>query len=378
MRRLRRIPSLLFLAARAWAGDAGDAWLAKAGLGPHAHPEDMAAIEASARREGALTIWSASGRVARTAKSFEDRYGIAVSVIDLQAQELIAKVREDQAAARSGADIYLFGDAPEVQSTLARDGSAWPWLAPDDEEAIPPELREGLPAHHVSAVGVLYDAASYGEPPIRTWWDLTTPRWRGRVVMKALDRAGGDLNLFAAFVEYADVLASSYEARFGEKLELHGTKNAGYELLKRLIENDPIFTESGSDAAALVLAPKGDRPLLGIMALSQAVAPSGHGLRLAWAHDLKPCAGLAVTYPIAIARGALHPSAATLFIHYALGAEGYEPYAEFGTWPARGDVPASEGIASYAEAGFWLPDPDVMFRERDALLAFVAASVKKQ
>lgn len=99
----------------------------------------------------------------------------------------------------------------------------------------------------------------------------------------------------------------------------------------------------------------------------------------AWrAHDLTPCSGLAVTYPMGVANRARHPSAAKLFLHYALGAEGYEPYAEFGTWPSREDVPMDEGIASYAEAGFWLPDPDVMFRERQALLDFVAAFDERQ
>lgn len=289
----------------------------------------------------------------------------------MSSQNLVKKVRYDQQAGGFNADVYLFGDAPEVLSTLVKSKAAWPWLSSDLEAVIPAELRVGLPAHHVSAVGLIYNSELYAEPPVKSWWDLTTPEWQGRVVTKDLSKAGGSLHLFTTFVQHSDEMARDYRERFGEEIDLHGSPNAGYEFVRRFLANKPIFTASGSEAADKVGASNVTNPPVGIMTLGKVRYKGERSLNLKWVPGLKPAAGIAFSDPIAIANGAKHPDAAKLFVHFALDREGFTPYMEYGTWPARSDLPLAAEMRPLGEMGFWFVDPEFHFRERRALADFI-------
>ncbi|MFN7975676.1 MAG: ABC transporter substrate-binding protein [Acidobacteriota bacterium] len=348
------------------------AWFKAAKLGPFRDKsETVATVEAAARKEGEVVVWSLSSRLEETGKAFEKKYGIKCSVQSMGTQDLLKKVRYDQQAKGFNADVYLFGDAPEVLSTLVKQGQAWPWLSPEMERAIPESLKVGLPAHHVSAIGVIYNSDKYAQPPIKSWWDLTTPPWQGRVVMKDLKKGGGDVNLFSAFVQHSDDLARDYKDHFGEEIKLDGTPNAGYEFLKRLLANKPIFTPSGSEAADKVGASNVVDPPVGLMTLGKVRYKGERSLALKWIPGMTPASGLAYPDPIGVANGAKHPYAAKLFIEYALSVEGYKPYLEYGTWPARTDVPLPEEMIPLSQAGFWIVDPDYNFKVRKDIFDFI-------
>lgn len=349
-----------------------EAWLAAAKVGPRSDPsESLADIETKARAEGKVVVWSLSSRLEETGKAFEQKYGIKCEVQAMGTQDLINKVRLDQRAGGHHADAYLFGDAPEVLSTLLKEKTVWNWIPPGLDQSIPANLREPLLTHHVSAVCLIYNSDKYGESPVKSWWDLTTPEWKGRAVMKDLSKAGGSLHLFTAFVQHSDELAADYEARFGEKLVLDGTPNAGYEFLKRFLANSPIFTASGSDAADKVGADNVANPPVGVMTLGKVRYKGERSLNLKWASTLTPVAGLAYPDPIGVANGATNVNAAKLFIAFAIGQEGYKPYMEYGTWPARLDLPLHEELPALADARVWFVDPEFNFKERKAMGDFI-------
>ena len=93
-----------------------------------------------------------------------------------------------------------------------------------------------------------YNDEAYPDgPPITSWWDLTKPEWNGRVLLiNPLDNHS-HMCIYAGIVLNADAFADDYKRVFGEEITLHGTENAGYELLKRLSANDVIFMNSGSE-----------------------------------------------------------------------------------------------------------------------------------
>ena len=84
-----------------------------------------------------------------------------------------------------------------------------------------------------------------------------------------------------------------------------------------------------------------------------------------------PVAGLAYPDPIGVANGASHPSAAKLFIAFALEEEGYAPYMEYGTWPARSDIRLHEELPPLPDARVWFVDPEFNFKERKAVGDFI-------
>ena len=53
--------------------------------------------------------------------------------------------------------------------------------------------------------------------------------------------------VYVGIVLDASAFAADYKRVFGEEITLHGTENAGYELLKRLSANDVIFMNFGSE-----------------------------------------------------------------------------------------------------------------------------------
>ncbi|MFN7975600.1 MAG: ABC transporter substrate-binding protein [Acidobacteriota bacterium] len=372
-RRAELVVPFLALAALLGCGPKFDqqAWLRDARLGPFKDAEPLTEIERKARVEGKLVVWSQSSRLSATGRAFEKKYGIACVVQAMDAQDLIRKVRLDQESSGFNADVYLFGDAPEVLSTITRAGHVWPWVTPATEAEIPAPLRVGLPAHHVSAIGLVYNAAKYAEPPIKSWWDLTTPAWRGRVVMKDLTKGGGDINLVSTFIEHGDELEKDYRARFGEDLRLDGTKSAGYEFLKRLLANNPIFTASGSEASDQVGAANVANPPIGVMTLGKVRYKEERDLALKWMADVTPVPVVAFPEPIGVANGAKHPNAAKLFIEYAQSDEGYAPYSDYGTWPARTRAPVPEGMAPLAETPHWTVDAEFNFKVRTEVFDFI-------
>ena len=94
-------------------------------------------------------------------------------------------------------------------------------------------------------------------------------------------------------------------------------------------------------------------------------------LDLKWVAGVSPAAGLAYPNPIGVANGARHPNAAKLFIHFALGEEGYAPYMEYGTWAARTDIALHPEMVPLPQSGFWFVDPEFNFRERKAVQDFI-------
>jgi len=61
-----------------------DAWLREAELGPYEGTQDWAEIEAKAREEGEVIVYSSSSRIAKVAEAFEATYpGTKVTYYEL-------------------------------------------------------------------------------------------------------------------------------------------------------------------------------------------------------------------------------------------------------------------------------------------------------
>ncbi len=85
---------------------------------------------------------------------------------------------------------------------------------------------------------------------------------------------GGTLDYFIMMVLKADELAAEYERYYEEPIKLT-TANAGYEWIKRLMENDPLLVRGEKDVPAII----------GEKGLKDAPVGLVAGSRFAWVND---------------------------------------------------------------------------------------------
>lgn len=72
---------------------------------------------------------------------------------------------------------------------------------------------------------------------------------------------GSDINLMASFIRFSDQMAASYKEEFGQDIVLsEGSENAGYEFIKRLLDNNIVLTKGGDDVVISVGAPGQEAP----------------------------------------------------------------------------------------------------------------------
>ena len=159
---------------------------------------------------------------------------------------------------------------------------------------------------------------------------MTKPEWKDGFVIRDPLRAEGSLHWLTMFVRYADEVAADYERVFGEPIKLT-TPNAGYELIKRLLDNG-LMLESGSRAVLDAVAQHNlKRPPIGATTSSKYrdVLSGDYQFEILW--DLTPSAGYAYEDALVVAGYAPHPNAAKLLIRWLMGAgdeeaTGFEPW----------------------------------------------------
>ncbi len=347
-----------------------DDWERWAKLGKYRPKEDnWDEIIEAAKKEGSVVVYSNSSRVFEFCRTFYNKYGIKAEPNDLGTVSLMEKLSREQNAGVYNADVILVGDAPTFINEFFATGMVYSFIPSD----IYPKLeekakKEPLAIHHYGAKVVMYNTEKYKKPPIDSWWDMTRPEWKGKLVTKDPLKSGSEFNLFALIVRHSDEMARLYKEEFGEDIVLHGTENAGYEFLKRLIQNGLVLFGGGGDVASAVGARHQTSPPLGITSYSKLRTADENNLSLGVILDLKPVAGFYTKALISIAKFAKHPNAAKLMVWWMMGGPGgkelagYEPYHVLGDWSPRTDIEEPKGQVSLDSGYFWEEDTDWLYK----------------
>ena len=332
------------------------AWLQLAELGEYQPAvEDWGAIYDAAREEGKVVIYSLSSRIYDAISSFKAVYpGVEVEAFDLTDTEQVEKLIREQGAGIYSVDILFFAGAIVPELELLPQGYIYNYVPHQlfdgkaTAETIPEAMREPLLVHSLESKVVFYNTENYPDTlPLTTLWALTRPEWNGRVQMKDPMMTEENMNFLQTIVQHADDMAAAYEVEFGEPIALSaGVENAGYEFIKRLVENDIVLTSSDGDAAKAVGAVGQEAAPVTLSVASSKLRyndTKGTVLGIAW--DLEPMAGITKQNMLAIANLAPHPNAAKLLIRYMLGDSfgggGFIPFNVPGGWSARSDVPSA-------------------------------------
>lgn len=324
-----------------------------------------------AKEEGLVTIYSITSRIPKVATAFMEKYpGIEVQFFDIHTDELMEKVTREYNAGQRVADVIHIKD---------QDGSMYKeYVVPkifynykpaDIMSHIDPQYTETATPLYIELTQLFYNAEAYPDgPPVENIWEITLPEWKGRVMMQnPLDNlAWGSWAAGFCVGDMPDQLATAYKDLTGEELVLSdGSVNAGYEFLKRLHDNEPIFTTSHDEIAQAVGTRGQSTPPIGFCASSKLRKNVDNDWCLA-PINLVPSTGIPGINTLYVVEGSQHPNAAKLLIRFMMGGvdgdlSAYKNFNTLGSWPVRDDIEPAEGSTPYEEINVAKFEPDEIY-----------------
>lgn len=350
-------------------GDKLDEWLQKAQLDKYRPAQDdWAAIEKAAKAEGTVVVYSNSSKVFEFCRSFYEKYGIKAIPNDIGTGDMIEKLNRLQGSGVYDVDVIITSGISTLYNEFVDTQKLFKFIPSELEPVIHPAYKdEKLGIQRLGGKLVVYNTQVYPNgSPVDNWWDMTRPEWRGRLIMKDPMLGGSDMSMMAMFIKNADVMAAAYKKEFGQEITLSpGVTNAGYEFIKRLLDNDMVLTSGGDDVVISVGAPGQKNPPIGLTGPSKLSLKEEQTLYVDAIWDLEPFNMFMSQTAIGIPARAPNPNAAKLLIKWMYGDEngglGYEPYHVDGTWPTRTDVKLVPGQKKLEELKLWSEDGNWLY-----------------
>lgn len=304
--------------------DAYDAWMREAQVGPYQpQVEDWEAIAAAARNEPPVLVYSNTSRIFPVLEKFNERYGLQAEALNISSAPLLERIRTEYDAGIYDVDVVLYGSTPRTYTQLIQQRQALTNYVPRELEVklTPEDMTPTL--MHRYEVGTWYYKTDRpdGRPPYDNIWEFTEPHFRNRVVWRSPLDSGTVLDIMVGIVANADRMEALYEEHFGRPITLT-TENAGYEWIKRVLDNDARIVVSHSDIAEAVTA--ADPPFVGLGSQSvyRGVFEGDYDFKI----DTHVNPAIMSLRPIAMGSYSKSPNAAKLLIRYLASQEGGEPW----------------------------------------------------
>ncbi len=330
--------------------------------------------------EETLTIYTVSSRIFDVAESFSAAYpGLYVDVQYKRIDEIVEALETAGETGEYTVDlIYCTNGDGSVTDTLIPSGLAYAYLPYDMQDT----MREGLSDAYTSVIIetplIAYNSNVYDAPPITNWWELTEPAWENSFYITDPSVSMISYTLFATMHQNAALLEEAYLERYGTALMLAEGENAFEVFLRALIDNGMQVMNDSDDVADAIAKPNMESGAVGLLNASK-LRLNDSGYTLAMCYDVAPFAGVMNAACIMVAGGAPSTSSAKLFIRWILGesdgqGEGYTPFLQEGTTPARSDVagvtPALETVnAIYTDEAYTSAYRDAFLETWALLLA---------
>ena len=198
-------------------------WLMENSLGTHATAqENWDQIVAAAKEEGEVSVYTASGRIAKLVDHFEALYpGIKLTVYDLGSVKTIEKTVREQDAGIFTADVITTGNSGQVMYELLGKNRIFNYVPAHYVDRIPSENRDPLLIRVNEAMVFFYNTEVHPDgAPISNVWELTQEKYRGRVGIKNPMSSGSSLMGLATLVQEPEEMAAAYKRLTGEDIVL--------------------------------------------------------------------------------------------------------------------------------------------------------------
>ena len=278
-----------------------------AGRAGAATADDWDAVVAAAKKEGKVTIYNGTNFpiVRKIADKFRAKYGIAAEVLDGRASEINERVRTEQAAGRHIGDITYSGLT--TLTVEKSEGRFQPHgMLPNGKNVDPAFPDDGtITQACIGNFAILVNTNLVKPGEIKSWKDLTDPKWKGKILSDDPRAAGAGEVWFEVTYNH-----------FG----------LGYH--EKMAAQHPVFSRVYAESERRVA--RGEYPVYLPYNISE--TPKLKGLPV---QPLIPVEGVPyVGFAGATLKDAPHPNAARLFLNFLLDDEPQLMQAREGFRPA--------------------------------------------
>ncbi|MEG1657736.1 MAG: ABC transporter substrate-binding protein [Oscillibacter sp.] len=338
----------------------------------YATDETDEALYAKAKEEGAtVTMYSISSRCGKVADAFMAKYpGIECVTVDISTNDLLEKVTREYEAKTPTADVVHIKDQDgSMYKEYVANKVFYNFQPADIMSHIPDAYKATATPLYIELTQLFYNTEVNPEgTPVTNIWQLTEPKWTGKVMMQnPLDNLSWGSWITGFCVGKApDDLAAAYKELYGKDLVLSdGCANAGFEFLKQLHANKPIYAASSDEIAEAIGTPGQKDAPIGFTASSKLRKAADNGWVFAPV-NLTPDTGIPAINTLYIVEGTPHPAAAKLLVRFMMGGvdgdlSGYKPFNTLGGWPVRDDIEPAEGSVPFAEVNVADFDADEIY-----------------
>lgn len=301
---------------------------------------DAAAIDtliSAAKSEKPINVYDSTGKIVEMAENFSAKYGLKATGMKVSANsQLEMIIRESQSNNVQG-DVLLITDAPAALAQLLPEKFVENYVPADMTAKIPEQFQNPL-AISTNANVWAYNTEAYDECPVANIWELTEPKWKGKVAIIDPLTKGNYTDWFNQLEAHgSDAVAAAHKARFGEELET-SEMSAAAAWIKALAQNAPLATDSDDRISEAVGAPGQKEPFFGLLSSAKFRDNKDKGYKLGICTKLEPWVGWNYIKLGLIASKSQSPNTAKLFIHYILTEEGIAPQMKDGKLPTNIDV----------------------------------------
>jgi len=360
--------------------DAKTEWLKEAQLGQFAPAkQDWNAIEAAARKEGKVVIYSVSSRIFKIQKEFKEKYGVEIVGYDMTSDEQVEKFGREHKADVHNVDV-LFNNATSVLiGDLLPKKMIWNFVPDSVAPLLDDNEKNPFLVQRWSCRVFIYNTArNPGGPPVDNLWDLTRKEWKGKVLTPELTDPA-TANTYQTILGHPEEMAAAYKKEFGKPVQLSSSmKNAAEEWMLRYMKN-AVIVPSTTKIFKGVADVKQDKPPIGLTTFSKLRDLKKGVYEAAALVDMDPIFGVAYPTVLVIADQAPHPNAAKLLVRYMVG-DGLWPWNVIGDYAAHEDLEAKQAkefkIPPYSKAKLWGADPEHIFKTQYDYLQFTMSIAK--
>jgi iron(III) transport system substrate-binding protein len=326
-------------------------------------PEQLLPI---AKKEGSVTVFSLSSRIAKIEKAFEGAYpGVDLIGLDMSSTKQIARVEAEQQAGVHAVDVLYIADTPVVFSKLVKENRVVNYVPPRIAGELEDRYKTPLLTQRLSTKVLMYNEKAFPDgAPITNLWQLTEPEWQGRVLMVDPSQRGELLDLLTEISLHSDEMAAAYKALYGKDIVVEdGLEGAGDQFIKALFENDLILLPNSDVLNKSIGDVDAKNPPVGFGTYSDRRDNEKEGWALQVANDVAPANGILFPAVLTIADKAPHPAAARLLIDFMFGDDsptggpGFEPFNVPGDYAVRKSIADAADSVKLADLKAWTIDP---------------------
>lgn len=283
-------------------------------------------IIAKAKEEGVVVTYGTSSRLGKVAPLMEELFGIEIQHAKMSDMEITERLVREKEAGIVAVDFIMAEDILGVAGQLLPYGYV--------ESFVPDMYTDKISAAYldpfvflVQPRTIVYNTEANDECPITNLWQLTTPEWRGRVMMRDPEITSTNISFLAEIVARPDEMAAAYKDFFGEEIQLT-TENAGWEFVKRLAQNKVVALGSDDDVAEAVGSRGQTNPPVGFATVGKVRLNIEENLVLGVAENIQPINGYHYPAYGLIVTDSPNPNAAKLLVRTLCTDEGMQAWTQ--------------------------------------------------